>query len=60
MNQKKEDKRIINDIDYRWTLVGELVEKFGDDHDKIAWAMCRGDAAEWKNQSCDSEKETEQ
>jgi len=48
MNQREEDKKIVNDIDYRWEMIGKLVEKYGNDYDELAWAMCRGDAAEWK------------
>lgn len=35
-------------IDKRWTTIGELVEKYGSQEEKVAWALCRGDAAQWK------------
>ena len=38
----------VNDIDYRWNLIGNLVEKYGTDEERIAWMLCRGDAAEWR------------
>ena len=37
-----------NNIDERWTMIGRLVAKHGTEDEKIAWALCRGDAAEWK------------
>jgi len=30
-----------------WERVGELVKKCGTEEDKIAWTLCRGEAAEW-------------
>ena len=37
-----------NNIDERWTMIGRLVAKHGTEDEKVAWALCRGDAAEWK------------
>lgn len=36
----------VNDIDDRWTMVGDLVERCGTAEEKLAWALCRGDFAE--------------
>lgn len=57
-NQRIKDKKIVNDVDYRWELIDKLVEKYGSDYDKLAWALCRGDAAEWRvgNQLYDLEE----
>jgi len=38
----------INNIDDRWNRIGEIIRTHGSENDKIAWALCRGDAAEWK------------
>jgi hypothetical protein len=43
-----EDQRWWDDIDKRWTRIGELVEQYGSMADKIAWMLCRGDAGEWR------------
>ena len=37
-----------DNVDARWTAIGKLVEKHGNDEEKLAWALCRGDAAEWR------------
>ena len=38
----------VNDIDYRWNRIGEIINSYGKEDDKIAWMLCRGDSAEWK------------
>lgn len=40
------------DIDARWKAIGELVEIYGNNEEKLAWAMCRGDYAELRLQPC--------
>ena len=52
MNEKN-----LKDVDKRWALIGSLVERFGSEEEKIAWALCRGDAAEWR---LPSQKEREE
>lgn len=37
-----------DNIDDRWKMIGELVEEYGTEEEKLAWALCRGDAAEWR------------
>ena len=37
-----------SDVDRRWEMIGALVESAGSEEEKIAWALCRGDAAEWR------------
>jgi len=44
----KEECPWLNDVDQRWTAIGRLVNTYGTHAEKIAWALCRGDAAEWK------------
>jgi len=34
--------------DLKWEMIGRLVEKHGTETEKIAWALCRGQAAEWR------------
>jgi hypothetical protein len=43
----------VNDVDHRWTMVGNLVEKFGNDEEKLAWMLCRGDAVDRRLNSID-------
>lgn len=37
-----------DDLDRRWEMIGALVERSGSEEEKISWALCRGDAAEWR------------
>lgn len=43
-----EYKKWFDNIDKRWNAIGALVEEHGTEEEKLAWALCRGDAAEWK------------
>lgn len=36
------------DMDARWNQIGALVYAHGSEDDKTAWALCRGQAAEWR------------
>lgn len=42
------DKKRYNDPDERWTMIGELVNTYGNEDEQTAWMLCRGDAAEWR------------
>jgi hypothetical protein len=50
MEQKEiiQENMNVNNIDDRWNMIGEVVNKYGTKDEKLAWALCRGDAAEWK------------
>ena len=48
-----------NNIDDRWNMIGELVYRYGTEDDKLAWGLCRGDAAEWKLSPTPTEPEGE-
>lgn len=37
-----------SDVDKRWEMIGALVHRAGSREEKIAWALCRGDASEWR------------
>ena len=43
-----ESKKWYSDIHKRWIAIHELIEKYGTDEDKIAWLLCRDDAAGWR------------
>ena len=47
----------VNDIDYRWNRIGEIINSYGKEDDKIAWMLCRGDSAEWKIKSEELEQQ---
>jgi|LAHQ01.1.fsa_nt_gb hypothetical protein len=42
------NKNRYDDPDERWTMIGELVNTYGNHDEQIAWMLCRGDAAEWR------------
>ena len=41
-------KTLYTDPNAKWNIIGKLVEEKGTDTEKIAWALCRGEAAEWR------------
>lgn len=47
-NKKPRSAQEKKEIDERWDTIGRLVEKHGTPIQKVAWMLCRGDAAEWK------------
>ena len=55
-------KNLYTDPHIKWNIIGKLVEEKGTETEKIAWALCRGEAAEWRlgigNTSIDEIKET--
>lgn len=42
----KKDHLDLNNIDDRWTMIGNLILKHGTEEEKLAWALCRADAAD--------------
>ena len=44
----RKHKSLNNDPDAKWNIVGKLVERHGSEIEKLAWALCRGEAAEWR------------
>lgn len=42
------NKNRYDDPDERWTMIGELVNTYGNEDEQMAWMLCRGDAAEWR------------
>jgi len=44
----RKHKTLYTDPDTKWNLIGALVERHGTETEKIAWALCRGEAAEWR------------
>ena len=37
------------DMNSRWAAIGDIVREFGEEEDQNAWALCRGDAGEWRS-----------
>jgi len=44
----KKQRSLYNDPNLKWDIVGKLVERHGTEIEKLAWALCRGQAAEWR------------